>query len=102
MGLDRRAFLKLLGTLPIAATLDLEKLLWIPGQMVVVPSTYEVHRITLDEINAATLRQLAPAINEFFKASPFLAMLKAKGHFRLDGHTIEMPIIYRPLPVDQG
>jgi hypothetical protein len=34
---NRRAFLRSLLALPIAATFDVEKLLWVPGQMVVVP-----------------------------------------------------------------
>ncbi len=92
MALDRRAFLRLLGTLPSAATLDPEKLLWIPNQMVAVPSTYEptveTYKITLDAINAAM-------IDEFFRADPFLARLKEKTQLRFDGHTIEVPIVYR-------
>lgn len=35
--MTRRDLLRLMLAAPIAATLDVEKLLWIPGQMVTVP-----------------------------------------------------------------
>jgi hypothetical protein len=91
---NRRAFLRSLLALPIAATFDVEKLLWIPGQMVVVPSTYKCIRITLDEINAVALRMYLPAIEEFFKSTPLLEQLAARTRVRFDGRTIEVPIEY--------
>jgi hypothetical protein len=100
--LTRRAMLRSLLSLPIAATLDIEKLLWIPGQMVVVPQTYGVHRIMLDDINAATLRMWVPAIEQFFTADPFLKMLKDRTQLSFDGRTIEVPILYDRQPVGQG
>ena len=94
--LTRRAMLRSLLALPIAATLDVEKLLWIPKQLIVVPPTYGVHRIMLDDINAAMLRRYLPAIEQFFNtnADPFLAKLKERAHVRFDGRTIEVPIVY--------
>lgn len=40
----RRDFLKLLLSTPIAATLDVEKLLWVPQTQIVVPEMPKVHR----------------------------------------------------------
>lgn len=36
--LNRRSFLRTLLALPIAATFDVEKLLWVPRQMIAVPT----------------------------------------------------------------
>jgi hypothetical protein len=40
--MNRRTLLKLLLTTPIAATLDVEKLLWTPKQMIFIPSPKQV------------------------------------------------------------
>jgi hypothetical protein len=77
MSPTRRSFLRTLLALPIAATLDVEKLLWMPGQQIAVPSTYVP--ISLDEINAVTMREIMPGIaDQFFKTSPVLQYLQAK------------------------
>jgi hypothetical protein len=40
---SRRSFLRVLLSLPIAATLDVEKLLWTPSPIVVVPTLSLAH-----------------------------------------------------------
>jgi hypothetical protein len=95
---SRRAFLRSLLALPIAATFDVEKLLWIPGQMIAVPTTYETVRITLDDVNAVALRMFVPLVDQFFKADPFIAKLKDSTKITFNGHTIEVPIVYHSNP----
>ena len=60
--MDRRGFLRALLALPIAATLDVEQMLWVPGQMVTVPA----------------MPTLCPAVirDEFFRSSPLLAYIR--------------------------
>lgn len=43
MPFDRRSFLKSLLALPIAATLDVEKLLWVPKPIITVPALPSIH-----------------------------------------------------------
>ena len=73
--IHRRDFLRALLALPLAATFDVEKLLWMPGQFVAV------RQIHLDEINAVTLKQIMPQIcDDYFKADPFLKYLRERRH----------------------
>ena len=77
MRFGRRDFLKFLLAAPIAATVDVEKLLWVPKPIITVPA------ITLDQINAITVKQIMPGIvDSFFKSGPLLAYLKGRqlGH----------------------
>lgn len=92
---NRRAFLRALLTLPIAATFDIEKLLWVPGQMVVVPPTYGHVHITIDELDAVALRMLVPIADSFFKADPSLAKLKDHTRVRFNDRSIDVPITYQ-------
>lgn len=83
--ISRRALLRSLLALPIAATVDVEQLLWIPGQQIVVPAVYPYFApkywevsvpLSLDEINAITLRNIMPAvIDHFFETSLFTAVV---------------------------
>lgn len=81
--ISRRALLRSLLALPIAATVDVEQLLWVPGQQIVVPPLpfftpkyWEVPvSLTLDEINAITVRELMPSIvNSFFQTDLFTSL----------------------------
>ena len=77
---SRRDFLRVLLATPLAATLDVERLLWIPGQMVTVPRIG--HRINFDEIfdeiNEITLREILPLVRDkYFRYSPILSFLGA-------------------------
>lgn len=75
--LTRRALLRHLLTLPLAATLDLERLLWVPGQLVTVPAM----RVPLDEITWVTCAQILPHIQDiFFQSTPLLAYLQRPRH----------------------
>lgn len=80
MAIDRRGFLRsLLGGavgLAIAPTLDLDKLLWVPGaKSIFLPA---VPRITLAEIDEITRRVILPGVvDNFFKSAPLLSYLKS-------------------------
>lgn len=62
---DRRTFLRALLALPIAATFDVEKLLWIPRVMVTVPALptsdvaqllADLNRVTWQEVRGGVVR----------------------------------------------
>jgi hypothetical protein len=72
--LTRRDMLRLLLATSIAQTVDVERLLWVPKSIVVVPAG-----ISFDAINEIVIRQVMPVvIDSFFKTTPFLAMLQQR------------------------
>lgn len=72
---SRRAFLRSLLALPIAAQVDLEKLLWTPGGLVSVPAPLRV--ASLEEINRITLEKVMPGlVDNLFMPTPLLAYLR--------------------------
>lgn len=78
MRLSRRDLLKALLALPIAASLDVERLLWVPTPQIVVPAL-PTGPLLLEEINETLKRVYLPAIQEMFlQSSPFLAQLRAR------------------------
>jgi len=78
MILTRRDLLRSLLAAPVAPLVDWEQLLWVPGQLVAVPS--RLHRATLDEIVLLSLRQILPGVTrDFFQPSPLLAYLRDHG-----------------------
>ncbi len=75
--IDRRGFLRRLLASPLALTLDVEQLLWIPGQQIVVPGLRT--SITLDEINRSKMEQFIPSVaNLFFSPSPLTKYLTTR------------------------
>lgn len=58
--IDRRSFLRHLLSLPIAATLDVEKLLWIPKPIITIPG------LTVSQITAIKLNRLLPKLKYLF------------------------------------
>jgi hypothetical protein len=80
---SRRSFLRSLLALPIAAQLDVERLLWRPSPIITVPG---IRRVTLQEIHGVTLRAIVPGIpDNFFKSSPLLEYLREHAVVEMDG-----------------
>jgi len=74
---SRRAFLRSLLALPIAATVDVEQLLWTPSPIIVVPA---IRGVTIEEINAVTMQVLLPGVcDHFFRSTPLLEYLRRSG-----------------------
>lgn len=63
--MDRRNFLRLLATGVIGHTLDVDKLLWVPGQKkIFIPSTKQ---LSIHDIIAIEFRRLEPRIRDLFE-----------------------------------
>ncbi len=82
MPVSRRSLLRAWLASPLVTLLDAEQWLWVPKPVVAVPTLqytpkyYDV-TVTLDEINAVTLREIyPPAMDGFFKTDPFLKYFK--------------------------
>lgn len=80
---SRREFLKALLATPIAATFDVERLLWVPGQMVTVPALPCTHIFP-------------PLMDDFFRSTPLLRYLRDNLHRTYQGAPIELPLAYSP------
>lgn len=78
---DRRSFLRSLLALPLAAELDLEKLLWVPKPMIVVPRLPS-RGLNYAEITEIAYRQVMPGIiDAYFRSNPLLASLQLKQRY---------------------
>ena len=75
---SRRQFLRTLLALPIATTLDVERLLWVPSPIITVPALST--DLLFDEINRITLATIFPAVLEMYlQPSPLLRHLRTRG-----------------------
>lgn len=73
-GVSRRHFLRALLATPIAMQMDVEKLLWVPGQMVTVPS------MSISKILELEVARITPKIVSLFDRDDlFYTILKNRG-----------------------
>lgn len=67
MNLNRRAFIRAILASGVAHTLDLDKLLWIPGQKTIFLPSKTIHRLTASQIIALEVERITPRIRELFE-----------------------------------
>ena len=73
--MHRRDLLRLLLASPLALTIDVEQLLWVPKPLIIVPRV----PISLDAINEIVRREVMPGVYaNFFGPSPLLTALKER------------------------
>lgn len=77
--MHRRDFLKLLLASPLAAQIDYEQLLWIPGEKkIFIPS---IHTIDWNEINLILIQTYKERVREMFERdNAFYTRLIKHGH----------------------
>lgn len=82
--MNRRNFLKFLmsGAAGIAAydTLDLEKLLWVKGETIVVPSSY-TPALTVSQIVAIEMERIIPTLRTLFERDDIFYKEITRRHF---------------------
>lgn len=89
---SRRDFLRYLLATPLAMTLDVEQLLWVPSPRIVVPG---LRSVTLEEINRITVETLYPGILEtFFAPSPLIEYMRAQKISTVGCGEIRQRLIY--------
>jgi len=83
--MNRRGFLGSLAAAISAATLDPEKLLWVPGKKTIFVPPLNVNP-TLDELNQITLKYITPGLlDTLFRPDLFTEYLrKSESRFRAD------------------
>jgi len=94
-GNSRRGFLKLLSMGVLGHTLDIDKLLWVPGAKVFFIPT-EVKRLTSAEIIAAEMERLRPRIQSLFdNDSLFYARISKRGSEVISSREFRIPLEYK-------
>jgi hypothetical protein len=66
--MDRRTFIKLITSGAVGYTLDVDKLLWVPGEKTFfLPAPKPIRLYSTAEIIAAEMERIAPHIAEMFE-----------------------------------
>lgn len=92
--MNRRDFLKFLIATPIAAHLDIEKLLWIPGEKTIfLPSD---GFISISEIVAMELERVIPQMRTLFERDDMFYKALDRKPIRINNRTMSIPLIIKP------
>lgn len=65
--MNRRTFISLLMSSAAAHTLDIDKLLWIPGQKTFFLPPKRIHAVSMSEIIALEMERMLPNIRQLFE-----------------------------------
>ena len=96
--MNRRSFLRLLVIGAIAETIDVERLLWIPGQKTIfLPKT--IHHPSYSEIVALELERMVPHIKVLFERDSIFYNLLEKEPCDISTRPFSIPINVIPKTV---
>ena len=95
METTRRSFLKLLALGVIGHELDIDRLLWVPGQKTIfLPASKGV---SLSEIVALEMERMIPKLRTLFERDDmFYTAIKTRQVERISGRAMSVPLIIRP------
>jgi len=93
--MNRRELFKLLSAGLVGHALDIDKLLWIPGQKTIfLPS---IHKVTLNDIIAIELERVLPQIRMLFERdNTFYTLLEKKIIPAVSSRQMRIPLIIEP------
>lgn len=95
--MNRRSFLKLLSAGVIGYELDIEKLLWVPGQKkIFLPAPK--HIVSLNEIVDIEIRRVLPQLRQLFERDDIFYRTLSSGHYTIsgkDGENLKIPLNVR-------
>lgn len=92
--MDRRAFIRAILASSVAHTLDIDKLLWIPGQKTIfLPS---IHRLTESQIIALEIERLTPRIRQLFERDDLFYRALSKQSIVVGTGDIRIPLEIKP------
>lgn len=96
-GVTRRRFLRSLLATPLAASLDVEKLLWIPNQTIAVP-TITVPTISMADIVALEMERMQGKVARLFERDTlfYANITSAKPNSLVSIRGIRVPLTVRP------
>lgn len=88
--MKRRDFLRFLLASPIALQLDVEKLLWVPGEKKIFFPPVTPKLLSLSEIVDLELKRIQPGIiNLFENDNAFFTMLKSGRTIKYEGENVD-------------
>ena len=92
--MNRRSFIRLIASGLAASTLDVDKLLWIPGQKTIfLPS---IHRLTYSQIAALELERISGHMKSLFERDDtFYAAIKRNTPI-ISSRSMRIPLIIKP------
>lgn len=90
--MNRRSLLKLIGLGVVSPTLDLDKLLWIPGEKTIfLPA---LHRLTESEIIALEIERILPSLTRLFdREDTFYRAIWDKKGEKISARSMNVPLI---------
>jgi hypothetical protein len=92
--MNRRQLLKLLASGVVGSTLDVDRLLWVPGAKTIFLPTTQIHRPTESQILALELERIIPHIKELFEKDSVFYQRLESGKVEIAGKNIEFPFSY--------
>lgn len=89
--MNRRSLLKLLSTGVIGHTLDIDRLLWVPGQRTIfLPS---LHRLTTSEIVALEIERILPHLRVLFERDDtFYKLIETHEKTKISSRDMRIPL----------
>ena len=92
MSLNRRTFIRAILASGVAHTLDLDKLLWIPGQKTIFLPSRLIHRLTESQIIALEIERLTPKIRQLFERDDLFYRALSKQSIVVGTGDIRVPL----------
>lgn len=94
--MNRRSLLKLLSVGVVGYTLDIDKLLWVPGQKTIfLPS--RIKHISTSEIIAAEMQRILPQMRDLFnRDDTFYTLLNNKKSSIVSDRSMRIPLVIKP------
>lgn len=97
--MDRRSLLKLIASGLVGTTLDVDKLLWIPGQKkIFLPPT--IHILSMSQIVAMEMERIRPQLSSLFERDDMFYTVIKSGNQSVTGRAMRVPLIIRPGALD--
>lgn len=97
--MNRRSFLKLIAAGAAAETLDLDKLLWIPGQKTIFLPT--LREPSISEILVLEYERILPEIARLFERDDTFYKIIKKGSEVVNSRPMRIPLIIKPGSYDE-
>lgn len=93
--MDRRSLLRLIASGLVGTTLDVDKLLWVPGQKTIfLPPV--IHRLTISEIIAMEMERIRPRLADLFQRDDlFYTMIESRNQ-SVTGRAMRVPLVVKP------
>lgn len=97
--MNRRSLLKLIASGLVGTALDVDKLLWIPGQKkIFLPSA--IHTPTETQILAMELERLIPSLRSLFERDETFYRAIRSSNQSVTGRAMRVPLVIRPGALD--